>query len=251
MKLSILMPVFNESKTLCDIVGEVLKQRIDGVHQFELVIVDDCSSDESAEIISDLSYRHPEIKPVYQKENQGKGAAIRAAVGVATGDVAIIQDADLEYDPKDYAVVLKPIIDGVADVVYGSRFMLHHSRRVLQFKHALGNRFLTWLSNWFTDLYLTDMETCYKAFRVDLLKSIPLKSNRFGIEPEITAKIAKRKFRVYEVPISYRGRTYAEGKKIGWKDGVRAIWTIVKYWIVDDDHFVKGEEKTKKTSNAV
>ena len=234
MKLSVLMPVYNERKTLAEIVSRVLNQRIDGIDSLDLVIVDDASTDGSTEIIEQLARTHLQIKPILQKKNQGKGAAIRKAIDVASGDIAIIQDADLEYDPNDFRIVLTPILQGDADVVYGSRFIIKKEGRNLYSKHALGNRFLTFLSNRFTNLNLTDMETCYKAFCLQSLKTIPLRSNRFGIEPEITAKIAKRKLRVHEVPISYHARTYAEGKKIKWKDGIVAIYVILKYWLVDD-----------------
>ena len=234
MKLSVLMPVYNERKTLAEIVSRVLDQRIDGIDSLELVIVDDASTDGSVGIIEQLAGTHPQIKPIFQKKNRGKGAAIRKAIEVASGDIVIIQDADLEYDPNDYRVVLTPILQGDADVVYGSRFIIKKEGRDLYSKHALGNRFLTFLSNRFTNLNLTDMETCYKAFCLQSLKTMPLRSNRFGIEPEITAKIAKRKLRVHEVPISYHARTYAEGKKIKWKDGIVAIYVILKYWLVDD-----------------
>ena len=234
MKLSVMMPVYNERKTLAEIVSRVLNQRIDGIDSLELVIVDDASTDGSTEIIEQLARTHLQIKPILQKKNQGKGAAIRKAIDAASGDIAIIQDADLEYDPNDFRVVLTPILQGDADVVYGSRFIIKTEGRDLYSKHALGNRFLTFLSNRFANLNLTDMETCYKAFRLQALKTMPLRSNRFGIEPEITAKIAKRKLRVHEVPISYHARTYAEGKKIKWKDGIVAIYVILKYWLVDD-----------------
>ena len=234
MKLSVLMPVYNERKTLAEIVSRVLNQRIDGIDSLELVIVDDASTDGSTEIIEQLARTHLQIKPILQKKNQGKGAAIRKAIDAASGDIAIIQDADLEYDPNDFRVVLTPILQGDADVVYGSRFIIKKEGRDLYSKHALGNRFLTFLSNRFANLNLTDMETCYKAFRLQALKTMPLRSNRFGIEPEITAKIAKRKLRFHEVPISYHARTYAEGKKIKWKDGIVAIYVILKYWLVDD-----------------
>ena len=234
MKLSVLMPVYNERKTLAEIVSRVLEQRINGINSLELVIVDDASTDGSTEIIEQLANIYPQIQPIFQKKNQGKGAAIRKAIKVASGDIAIIQDADLEYDPNDFRVVLTPILQGDADVVYGSRFIIKKERRDLYSKHALGNRFLTFLSNRFANLNLTDMETCYKAFRLQALKTMPLRSNRFGIEPEITAKIAKRKLRFHEVPISYHARTYAEGKKIKWKDGIVAIYVILKYWLVDD-----------------
>ena len=234
MKLSVLMPVYNERKTLAEIVSRVLNQRIDGIDSLDLVIVDDASTDGSTEIIEQLARTHLQIKPILQKKNQGKGAAIRKAIDAASGDIAIIQDADLEYDPNDFRIVLTPILQGDADVVYGSRFIIKKEERDLYSKHALGNRFLTFLSNRFTNLNLTDMETCYKAFRLQALKTMPLRSNRFGIEPEITAKIAKRELRVHEVPISYHARTYAEGKKIKWKDGIVAIYVILKYWLVDD-----------------
>ena len=234
MKLSVLMPVYNERKTLVEIVSRVLNQRIDGVDSLELVIVDDASTDGSTEIIEQLARTHRQIRPIFQEKNQGKGAAIRAAIAVASGDIAIIQDADLEYDPNDFRAVLTPILQGDADVVYGSRFIIKKEGRDLYSKHALGNRFLTFLSNRFTNFNLTDMETCYKAFCLQFLKTIPLRSNRFGIEPEITAKIAKRKLRFHEVPISYHARTYAEGKKIKWKDGIVAIYVILKYWLIDD-----------------
>ena len=234
MKLSVLMPVYNERKTLDEIVSRVLKQRIKGVDSLELVIVDDASTDGSTEIIEQLAGNYQQIEPIFQKKNCGKGAAIREAIEVASGDVAVIQDADLEYNPDDFQLILTPILQGDADVVYGSRFMIRGRGKDRYSKHALGNRFLTFLSSRFTNLELTDMETCYKAFRLQALKTIPLRSNRFGIEPEITAKIAKRKLRFHEVPISYHARTYAEGKKIKWKDGVVAIYIILKYWFIDD-----------------
>ncbi len=235
MKLSVLMPVYNERRTLREIVKRVLDQNIPGVDQMQLVIVDDCSTDGSDEIIQQLSHEHPGvIEPILLDQNQGKGNAIRTAIQKASGDIAIIQDADLEYNPGDYKNVLKPIIDGDADVVYGSRFTERENRRVLYFRHTIGNRFLTFVSNWFTDLNLTDMETCYKAFRLQVAKTIPIRSKDFGIEPELTAKFAKRKLRIFEVPISYHGRTYAEGKKISPLDGLKALCTIFKYWIIDD-----------------
>ena len=234
MKLSVLMPVYNERKTLAEIVSRVLNQRIDGIDSLELVIVDDASTDGSTEIIEQLARTHLQIRPIFQEKNRGKGAAIRTAIAVASGEIAIIQDADLEYDPEDFQLVLTPILQDSAEVVYGSRFMIKKEQWDLYSKHVLGNRFLTFLSNRFTNLNLTDMETCYKAFHLQTLKTIPLRSNRFGVEPEITAKIAKRKLRIHEVPISYHARTYAEGKKIKWRDGVVAIYIILKYWIVDD-----------------
>jgi len=235
MKLSVLTPVYNERRTLNAIVQRVLAQSIEGVDELEIVIVDDASTDGSTDVISELHNTYPDIiHPILLEENQGKGNAIRTAIQAASGDIAIVQDADLEYDPADYASVLNPILIGDADVVYGSRFADKDERRVLYFKHTLANRFLTFVSNWFTDLNLTDMETCYKAFRLQVVKTIPIRSKRFGIEPELTAKFAKRKLRIFEVPISYHGRTYAEGKKITWKDGLKALWTIIKYWVIDD-----------------
>ncbi len=228
------MPVYNERQTLAEIVSRVLEQSINGVDSLELVIVDDASTDGSTKIIEQLAGVYPQIQPIFQRKNRGKGAAVREAIEIASGDIAIIQDADLEYNPKDFQLVLTPILQGDADVVYGSRFMTKGNGRALYSKHALGNRFLTYLSNRFTNLNLTDMETCYKAFWLQSLKTIPLRSNGFGIEPEITAKIAKRKLRFHEVPISYHARTYAEGKKIKWKDGIVAIYIILKYWLVDD-----------------
>ena len=235
MKLSVLIPVYNEQRTIREIVRRVLAVQVPGVDDMEIVIVDDASTDGSGGIIRDLHQAHPEtLHPILLEENQGKGNAIRTAIQAATGDLGIIQDADLEYDPQDYKTVLEPIISGQADVVYGSRFAERDERRVLYFRHTLANRFLTFVSNWFTDLNLTDMETCYKAFRLQVAKTIPIRSDDFGIEPELTAKFAKRKLRIYEVPISYHGRTYAEGKKITWSDGMKALWTIFKYWLIDD-----------------
>ncbi|MBQ2850308.1 MAG: glycosyltransferase family 2 protein, partial [Thermoguttaceae bacterium] len=232
---SILIPVYNEQAYLARVVERVLAAPLpDGVDR-ELILVDDCSTDRTPEVIATLVARYPDkIRAFRQPKNQGKGAAIRRAIQETNGDYAIIQDADLEYNPNEYSLVLAPLLDGRADVVYGSRFATRETRKIVNYHHKLGNLFLTHLSNWTTGLDLTDMETCYKAFRADVLKSIPLRSNRFGIEPEITAKIAKRGWTVYEVPISYNGRRYSEGKKIGWKDGVSAIRTIVKYWLVDD-----------------
>ncbi len=235
MKLSVLIPVYNEHRTLREIISRVLAQDIHGIDSMEIVIVDDCSTDGSADVIRELQQAHPEIiRPILLEENQGKGNAIRTAIQTASGDIGIIQDADLEYDPGDYETVLRPILSGKADVVYGSRFADREQRRVLYFRHTLANRFLTFVSNWFTDLNLTDMETCYKAFRLHVAKTIPIRSKGFGIEPELTAKFAKRKLRIFEVPISYHGRTYAEGKKITWKDGLKALGTILKFWIIDD-----------------
>ena len=234
--LSILIPVYNEQEYLPQIVQRVLAAPIPDSLRKELIIVDDASKDGTADVLQELATTHPEIRVFHQPKNNGKGAAIRRATQEMTGDFAIFQDADLEYDPADYSVVLKPLVEGLADVVYGSRFATREIRRIVHYHHKLGNLFLTHLSNFFTGLDLTDMETGYKAFKADLIKSIPIRSNRFGMEPELTAKLAKRKAVFYEVPISYHGRNYGEGKKIGWKDGVSAIWTILKYWIFDDSH---------------
>lgn len=234
MKLSILMPTFNEEKTICEIVRRVLSQDIQGVNERELIIVDDGSTDKTRSLIESLARDHEgSVRYLFHDVNKGKGGALQTAIKEMKGDICIIQDADLEYDPADYNRVLEPLIEGRADVVYGSRFVGSDSKRVLYFWHYLGNKFLTLLSNMCTNLNLTDMETCYKAFRCDVLKQIPLESQRFGIEPEITAKIAKRKLRIFEVGISYNGRTYHEGKKITWKDGFQAIYVILKYCFFD------------------
>ncbi len=233
--VSILMPAYNEQSTLRTCVERVLEASLpDGLTR-ELIIVDDASTDGTGDIVRELAQEHADaIRAFHQEVNQGKGAAIRRAVAEMSGDYVIIQDADLEYDPFEYPLLLAPILEHGADVVYGSRFTGRKMRRVLLFHHEVGNRFLTFLSNVCTGLNLTDMETCYKAFRAPLIKTIPIRSNRFGIEPEITAKIARRKAIVYEVPISYYGRGYEEGKKIGWKDGVSALYTIIKYRLVAD-----------------
>jgi glycosyltransferase involved in cell wall biosynthesis len=229
------MPVFNEKEWLDKIVAKVLAQQVPGIQDLELIIVDDCSTDGTQDIIKRLTSAYPQkIKPYFQDKNQGKGAALRLAIAKMSGEICIIQDADLEYDPSEYPKILEPILDGRADCVYGSRFMGSESKRVLFFWHCVGNHFLTILSNIFTNINLTDMETCYKAFRSEIIKTIPIRSNRFGFEPEITAKIARRKCRIYEVGISYRGRTYEEGKKITWVDGLKAIFVIVYYGLIND-----------------
>jgi len=233
--VSIIIPTYNERAYLRRLVGQVLRAELPGGIDREIIIVDDGSTDGTRGLVANLAREHPDsIRAVYQNPNQGKGAAIRQGIAETTGDFIIFQDADLEYNPAEYASLLEPILNGDADVVYGSRFARRRMRRVFNYHHALGNKFLTHLSNMTTGLDLTDMETCYKAFRSDILRTIPIRSKRFGIEPEITAKIAKRDCRVYEVPISYRGRSYLEGKKINWKDGVSAIYTILKYFFIDD-----------------
>jgi glycosyltransferase involved in cell wall biosynthesis len=235
LKLSVVIPVYNERFLVRELVQRVLAVEIPGVRELEVVIVDDGSKDGTREILREVSAAHPEsIRYIEHEKNGGKGAAIRTGIAAATGDLIVFQDADLEYDPRDYARLIRPFLEDGADVVYGSRFLPSERRRVLNHRHSLGNRFLTGLSNLFTDLDLTDMETCYKMFRAPLLKSIPIRSNDFAMEPEITAKIAKRECRVFEVPISYLGRTYREGKKIGWKDGFKALRAMTKYWLMDD-----------------
>ncbi len=230
--LSILIPAYNEGRTIHHILNKVKAVELIGGYSKEVIIVNDCSKDNTEEAIQSYIQQNPELIINYFKHevNKGKGAAIHTAIAKATGDVCIVQDADLEYDPEEFNILLKPIIDGFADVVFGSRFMGGNPHRVLFFWHTIGNKFLTFLSNMMTNLNLTDMETCYKMFKTELIQSIFLNEKRFGFEPEVTAKIAKvPKVRIYEVGISYYGRTYEEGKKIGWKDGFRAIYCILKY----------------------
>jgi len=225
MKLSVVMPIYNEQATLRQVVERVLAVPLD----IELICVDDGSRDGSRDLLTEMQKQHSQVRVFLQPHNMGKGAALRRGIQEATGDFVIVQDADLEYDPGDYPALLQPLLQGKADVVYGSRFLGAAPHRVLYFWHSVGNRFLTLVSNCLTNINLTDMETCYKVFRREVIQSIPIEEDRFGFEPEITVKVAKRRLRIYEVGISYWGRTYEEGKKIGWKDGVRALWCLLKY----------------------
>ena len=224
VKLSIIIPCYNESSTIISLINAVKQSP---VTDREIIIVDDGSKDGTRDILGQLS--DPEVRVIFHKVNQGKGAALRTGFQEANGDICIVQDADLEYDPKEFPLVIQPIVEGKADVVFGSRFQSGRPHRVVYFWHRIGNGVLTLMSNFFTDLNLSDMETCYKAFRREVIQSINIRENRFGFEPEVTAKIAKMNLRIYEVGISYYGRTYDEGKKIGWKDGVRAVYCILKY----------------------
>lgn len=230
-KLSVLMPVYNEARTLRTICQRVLDSPVDA--DLEIVAVDDGSSDRSWEVLEELAANDDRIVAVRHPVNRGKGAAIRTAIALMTGDIGLVQDSDLEYDPAEYPRLIKPILDGRADAVFGSRFASSPERRVLLYWHSLGNKALTWMTNILNDLNLTDMETCYKAVRADVLKNLRLRSERFGIEPEITTRLAQWGARIYEIPISYHGRTYLEGKNIGWKDGVQAIWLLLKFRFFD------------------
>ncbi len=234
LKLSILMPVYNERTVVEQCISQVLAAPLPEDMERELIIVDDQSNDGTWTLLERLATAHPEIRLFRHEVNRGKGAAVRTAIQQATGDFSIIQDADLEYDPVEYPILVRPLLDGRADAVFGSRYLAGSQTRVLRYWHSMINKGLTTISNMFCNLNLTDMETCYKVFRTDLLKSIPIRSDRFGFEPEIVMKSAKRNLRIYEVPISYHGRTYEEGKKIGWKDGIKALGVIFKFWLIDD-----------------
>jgi glycosyltransferase involved in cell wall biosynthesis len=227
MKISVVIPVYNEAATIAELIS-----RVQGVDiSKEVIVVDDGSTDGTRDALARLERQYDNLRVFLQAKNRGKGAALRTGFEQATGDFVLVQDADLEYDPADYPALLKPLIEGKADVVYGSRFLTTKEHRVLFFWHSVGNRLLTLISNMFTDLNLTDMETGYKAFRREVIQAIKLEQDRFGFEPEVTVKISRMKLRIYEVGISYYGRTYEEGKKIGWKDGVKALWCILKYSI--------------------
>jgi glycosyltransferase involved in cell wall biosynthesis len=229
-RLSVLIPVYNEQPTILELLRRVRSVNIPK----EIIIVDDGSTDGTKELLrTQVEGQFDDVVVIYHEQNRGKGAAIRTAIAHATGDYVIIQDADLEYDPREYPSLLEPLLDGRADVVFGSRFLGGGPHRVLYFWHRVGNGFLTLLSNMLTNLNLTDMEACYKVFKREIIQSLPLRCNRFDFEPEVTAKVAKRHYRIYEVPISYSGRDYSEGKKVSWKDGLIAIWTIIKYRLTD------------------
>jgi glycosyltransferase involved in cell wall biosynthesis len=235
-KLSIVIPAYNEAKTIHLILDKIQEVKLIGDLHKEVIVVDDCSKDGTLQVLETYKANNPGLNLSIHAhvKNQGKGAALHTGISKASGEITVIQDADLEYDPHEYNILLDPIVRGVADVVYGSRFMGGNPHRILFFWHSIGNKFLTFLSNMFTNLNLTDMETCYKMFKTEVVQSLKLKEKRFGFEPEVTAKVARvPNIRIYEVGISYYGRTFEEGKKIGWKDGFRAIYCILKYNIFD------------------
>lgn len=245
MKLSIIIPAFNEERTIIELLNKVVAAPLPDYIQKEIIVVDDSSIDSTGDLISTFRQQNPSLAVNYIKHtvNQGKGAALHTGIRLATGNWLLVQDADLEYDPNEYGLLLQPLLEGKADVVYGTRFIGNHPHRVLYFWHSVGNKILTLLSNIFTDLNLTDMESCYKVFKTSLIQSIHLQEKRFGFEPEVTAKLAHIPgIRIYEVGISYYGRTYAEGKKIGWRDGFRAIYAILKYNLFASST-VKGASK--------
>jgi len=256
LKLSVVIPVYNERFLISELLRRVLAVSVPELSALEVIVVDDGSKDGTREILRGLAADEPRLRYIEHERNQGKGAAIRTAIAAAGGDLIVFQDADLEYDPRDLGRLVRPFVEDGADVVYGSRFLPSERRRVLDYRHTLGNSFLTALSNWFTDLHFTDMETCYKMFRASLLKSIPIRSNDFALEPEITAKVAKRRCRIFEVPISYLGRTYREGKKITWRDGFKALSAILHWWLIDDlyseqvfeAHQLHNIERTRRAS---
>jgi len=251
MKLSVLVPLFNEEEFVGTLLEKVIAAPLPPGLDREVIVADDGSTDSSVEEVEAVAARHPAVIRLLKNErNQGKGAALRRAIAEAQGEFAIIQDADLEYDPREYGRILAPLLDGRADAVYGSRFMMAGERRVLYFWHSLANHLLTGMCNILADLNLTDMETCYKAFRTPLLKSIPIRSQRFGFEPEITVKLAKRQARIYETPISYNGRTYEEGKKIGLKDAFEALWVILKFSLSNDIYLDKDKDILDAFSDA-
>ena len=245
MKVSVVIPVYNEAATIAELIGRV--QSVDVPK--EIIVVDDGSTDGTREKLETIKGNYDNVVVILQPRNRGKGAALRAGFERATGDYVLVQDADLEYDPVEYPILLRPLVEGKADVVYGSRFLTTKEHRVLFFWHSVGNRLLTLVSNMFTNLNLTDMETGFKVFRRDVIQSINLEQNRFGFEPEITVKISRMKLRIYEVGISYYGRTYEEGKKIGWKDGVQALWCILKYSVKTRRSVYRPYQETASASS--
>ncbi len=250
-RLSILIPLYNEEEFIAALLTRVMEAPLPPGMERELIVVDDASTDGSSEIAQEFALKYPDvIRLIRHEQNQGKGAAIRSAIALASGEFCVIQDSDLEYDPREYVKLLKPLLEGAADVVYGSRFMAAGERRVLYYWHSVGNRMLTTLCNIFADVNLTDMETCYKAFRTSLIQSIPIRSNRFGIEPELTIKLAQRQARIYETPVTYHGRTYEEGKKIGLKDAFQALYVILKTGLTRDIYKDAGSETLEALSAA-